>query len=68
MECLGSCWESIVFLTNVYICRDEEDKSVWKPSPNGAFSVKAFRDVVEEMSQQGGAPPSLLGWVWLHLG
>lgn len=46
-----------VLLINIYTWRDEEDKRIWKPSPNGIC------DVEDGMTQLGGAPT--LAWMGL---
>lgn len=63
-------------LSNVFICRDEENLCMWKSCPSGEFSMKSFSrglDVLPEAKSssflvwEGLAPPIVEAFCWLAI-
>lgn len=56
----------LILLSNVFLCRGEADRHIWKPRPSRLFSSKSF---LRELEAVLGAKSSvsLAWWGWLPL-
>lgn len=48
-------------LSNVFICKDDADFRIWKPTSLGVFSLRSFATEMEVVLDVG--PPSSLVWL-----